>query len=267
MSSTFLNKLLTRLKQGDARSIHLNALPGNFGRLDVYDFINIEQSLHLSFLSNLLTHKKFAFSITIEPHLFNNKTQDEKKIIHKIIKKINHLEQQDKEGFAEHGYHSFAFGYPLLIKRDPDNWERILKAPLFIWYLKIEKDTRKNNTWTIRRDEDQALVFNELLRAHFENNEKIKTDELDILLDDGFLTEDELKMACQSILQKLNVPFIAEENIATLLPCTNKETIESITKESPWLRWCGVFGLYKVQKQSIIKDIEDLLADLEQAFR
>jgi DNA polymerase III delta prime subunit len=260
MSSTFLNKLLTRLKQGDARSIHLNALPGNFGRLDVYDFINIEQSLHLSFLSNLLTHKKFAFSITIEPHLFNNKTQDEKKIIHKIIKKINHLEQQDKEGFAEHGYHSFAFGYPLLIKRDPNNWERILKAPLFIWYLKIEKDTRKNNTWTIRRDEDQALVFNELLRAHFENNEKIKTDELDILLDDGFLTEDELKMACQSILQKLNVPFIAEENIATLLPCTNKETIESITKESPWLRWCGVFGLYKVQKQSIIKDIEDLLA-------
>ena len=43
---SFLDKLLTRLKSGDARSIHLNALPGNFARLDIYDLINIESSLH-----------------------------------------------------------------------------------------------------------------------------------------------------------------------------------------------------------------------------
>ena len=43
------------------------------------------------------------------------------------------------------------------------------------------------------------------------------------------------------------------------MPCTNKETIETITKESAWIRWSGVFGLYKMQKQSIIKDVENLL--------
>ena len=90
-SSSFIEKLLVRLKSGDARSIHLNALPGNFARLDIYDLINIEPSLHLKFLQNLLTKKEFKFSITIEPTLLNTKSADEKKIVQKIIKRLNHL--------------------------------------------------------------------------------------------------------------------------------------------------------------------------------
>ena len=258
-STSFIEKLLVRLKSGDARSIHLNALPGNFARLDIYDLINIEPSLHLKFLGNLLTKKEFKFSVTIEPALLNSKTADEKKIVQKIIKRLNHLDYQEKEEFAEHGYHSFGFGYPLLIKRDPNNSDRILKAPLLIWYLNIEKDSRKNNTWTISRDEEHPLIFNELLQAHFESNEKIKTDDLDILLEDDFVDEKELNEFCKKILDKLNIPFDAATNIATILPCTNKETIETITKESAWIRWSGVFGLYKMQKQSIIKDVENLL--------
>ena len=258
-STSFIEKLLVRLKSGDARSIHLNALPGNFARLDIYDLINIEPSLHLRFLENLLTKKEFKFSVTIEPALLNSKTADEKKIVQKIIKRLNHLDYQEKEEFAEHGYHSFGFGYPLLIKRDPNNSDRILKAPLLIWYLTIEKDSRKNNTWTISRDEEHPLIFNELLQAHFESNEKIKTDDLDFLLEDDFVDEKELNEFCKKILDKLNIPFDAATNIATILPCTNKETIETITKESAWIRWSGVFGLYKMQKQSIIKDVENLL--------
>jgi hypothetical protein len=58
-SSSFIEKLLVRLKSGDARSIHLNALPANFARLDIYDLINIElQVLHLQFLENLLINKR-----------------------------------------------------------------------------------------------------------------------------------------------------------------------------------------------------------------
>lgn len=258
-SNSFIEKLLVRLKSGDARSIHLNALPGNFARLDIYDLMNIEPSLHLKFLENLLTKKEFKFSVTIDPALLNTKPAEEKKIIQKIIKRLNHLDYQEKEEFSEHGYHSFGFGYPLLIKRDPNNPDRILKAPLLIWYLDIEKDTRKNNTWTISRDEEHPLIFNELLQAHFESNEKIKTDDLDILLEDDFVDEKELNEFCKKILDKLNIPFDAATNIATILPCTNKETIETITKESAWIRWSGVFGLYKMQKQSIIKDVENLL--------
>lgn len=258
-SNSFIEKLLVRLKSGDARSIHLNALPGNFARLDIYDLINIEPSLHLKFLENLLTKKEFKFSITVEPTLLNSKSVDEKKIIQKIIKRLNHLDYQEKEEFSEHGYHSFGFGYPLLIKRDPNNPDRILKAPLLIWYLDIEKDTRKNNTWTISRDEQHPLIFNELLQSHFESIEKIKTDDLELLIEDDFVDEPQLNIFCKQLLEKLNIPFDAAENIATILPCTNKETIENITKETAWIRWSGVFGLYKMQKQAIIKDVENLL--------
>jgi len=259
LSSAFIEKLLIRLKSGDARSIHLNALPGNFARLDIYDLINIEPSLHLKFLDNLLTKNEFKFSITIEPALLNNKTADEKKIIQRISKRLNHLDYQNKEEFAEHGYHSFGFGYPLLIKRDPNNPDRILKAPLLIWHLNIEKDTSKNNTWTISRNENHPLIFNELLQSHFENVEKVRTEELEVILEDDFITEIQLNTFCKQLLEILNIPFDASNNIVTLLPCTNKETLENITKETAWIRWSGVFGLYKLQKQSIIKDMELLL--------
>jgi hypothetical protein len=266
LSVAFIEKLLARLKNGDARSIHLNALPANFARLDVYDLMNIEPSLHLKFLDNLLKNRAFKFSITIDPTSLNNKTPEEKKIIQRIIKRLNHLDYQEKEEFAEHGYHSFGFGYPLLIKRDSQHPEKIIKAPLLIWYLNIEKDTHRNNTWTISRTDEHPLVFNELLQAHFENIEQIKTDELERLLEDDFISEMQLNIFCKQLLDKLNIPFDADNNIATLLPCTNKETIENITKETAWIRWSGVLGLYKMQKQSIIKDME-LLLNQKQDFQ
>ena len=259
MTTSFLHKILLRLKSGDARSIHLNALPANFARLDIYDLINIAPSLHLQFLELLLTKETFEFSITINPSDFSKLENEQKKIIQKIIKRLNHLDYQEKEEFAEHGFTSFGFGYPLLIKRDPNNRDKILKAPLLIWYLNIEKDTHKNNSWTISRNEDQPLIFNELLKSHFENNEKIKTDELELLIEEIFLSEKQLIHFCEQLLSKLNIPFQAAENIATILPCTNKETIEIITKDTAWIRWSGVFGLYKMQKQSIIKDVENLI--------
>lgn len=259
IANSFLEKLLTKLKSGDARSIHLNALPGNFARLDIYDLVNIDQSLHLKFLEFLLTKNEFQFSINIDTTLLDNKTADEKKIIQKIAQRLNHLDYQEKEAFAEHGYHSFGFGYPLVIKRDPNNKEKIIKAPLLIWYLTIEKNTQKNNTWTISRKEDQPVVFNELLQSHLESSEKIKTDDIEVLLNDELITEQQLTNLCKVFLEKLNVPFNAKDTIATILPCTNKETIELLSKESTWIRWSGVFGLYKMLKQAIIKDVENLI--------
>lgn len=256
---SFLEKLLTRLKSGDTRSIHLNALPGNFARLDIYDLSNINTSLHLSFLESLLTKKNFRFTITIEPDDSNEKTAEQKKIIQRIIKRLNHLEYQEREEYAEHGYTSFGFGYPLLIKRDPTNPERILKAPLLIWHLSLKKDTQKNNTWIISRTEEQPLIFNELLQSHFESVEKIKTDDLEHFIEDDFIDEKQLIQFCSALLGKFHLSLDEKETLATILPCTNKEAIENYTKEKVWIRWSGVFGLYKMQKQPIIKDVELLL--------
>ena len=46
-----------------------------------------------------------------------------------------------------------------------------------------------------------------------------------------------------------------------IMPCPNRESIEKLTVDAPWIRWSGVFGLYKAQKQPIIHDLESLLAD------
>ncbi|HND45888.1 MAG TPA: hypothetical protein PLC61_05760, partial [Chitinophagales bacterium] len=114
----FLEKLLQKLKGNDARSIHLNALPSNLARIDIYDFMNINQSMHLQFMQELLTKQNFKFSITIDSKVVESKNNEEKKILERLVKKLNHLYYDDKESEQEHGYHSFGFGYPLLIKRD-----------------------------------------------------------------------------------------------------------------------------------------------------
>ena len=144
----FLEKLLKKLKTGDSRGIHLNALPGNFARLDIYDLVNIELSLHLKFLTELLTKPSFSFSITIDPKLTKGKSKVEADLINKIIKRLNFMCIQEQDLFQEEGTKTFAFGYPILIKRDPLNPKKIIKAPIAIWYLEIVKDTNRRRFTT-----------------------------------------------------------------------------------------------------------------------
>ena len=91
----------------------------------------------------------------------------------------------------------------------------------------------------------------------------VRDEDLELLLEEDFIDEKQLNEFCKKLLEKLNIPFDVANNIATLLPCTNKETIETLTKETAWIRWSGVLGLYKMQKQSIIKDVENLLGSQE----
>jgi hypothetical protein len=81
-------------------------------------------------------------------------------------------------------------------------------------------------------------------------------------MEDDFLNEKQLNDFLRTITgSKLNIPFQAARkhcNYFTLYEY--KETIETILqKKAAWIRWSGVFGLYKMQKQSIIKDVENLL--------
>ncbi|MEZ4879618.1 MAG: DUF4011 domain-containing protein [Chitinophagales bacterium] len=259
LNTTFLDKLLLKLKSGDARSIHLNALPGNYARLDIYDLVNIEQSLHLKFLELLLTQRNFKFEITVDNKALSNKSEDEKNIIKKLIKKLNYIYYQEQDELAEHGYHSFGFGYPLLLKRDSQKPDKIIKAPLFIWYLQIERSNSKQNTWIISRDENHPLIFNEPLKSYLESNEQIKVADTPDFVEEEMISETQLLQFCENLLLQLNTKNELSKDIATILPCTNKEAIEILSKEHPWIRFSGVFGLYKTQKQSIIADVEQLI--------
>ncbi len=258
VSSSFIDKLITRLKSGDSRSIHLNALPGNFARLDVFDFRNIQQSLHLDFLNELLTKENFSFKITIDFTKVPKENEDQLKGLNKTAKRLNHLYYQEKEAFEQFGYSSFGFGYPLLIFRDAENPKKIIKAPLFIWYLELKKDTTQSNTWRLHKSDEQAVIFNEVLQSYLEKNYQVKTDDIADLVEEDFFTERKLINCCELLLQRLNGQFDAESAIPTILPCTNKESLELLTKQTPWLRWSGVLGMYKTQKQSIINDLEQL---------
>lgn len=258
-NNEFLEKLLQKLKSSDARSIHLNALPSNYSRIDIYDFVNINQSLHLQFLNELLSKQNFKFSISIDANTSKNKTTEEKTLIDRLIKKLNSLYYDEQESEQQFGYNSFGFGYPLLIKRDVSSKDKIIKAPLFIWYLKIERDTRKSNTWHISRNEDLSVVLNPILMSYLQSNEKISLAELYDFLDDDLVTEQELLKSIELITEKLGNKQTFESYAATILPCANKDSIEVLTKDEAWVRFSGVFGLYKTMKQSIINDVETII--------
>ena len=59
--------------------------------------------------------------------------------------------------------------------------------------------------------------------------------------------------------KKLGTTTTSFDTEVKVLPVTNRESIEKLTGDDPWIRWSGVFGLYRMQKQSIIRDIEHLL--------
>ncbi|HMV03884.1 MAG TPA: AAA domain-containing protein, partial [Chitinophagales bacterium] len=127
------------------------------------------------------------------------------------------------------------------------------------WYLKIERDTRKSNTWIISRNEDLPVVVNPVLLSYLQGIERISLSELNEFVDDDLVTEQELLNTVELISERLGNKQVIEPKIATVLPCTNKEAIENLTKEQAWIRFSGVFGLYKTIKQSIINDVETII--------
>jgi len=251
----FIDKLIQKLKSGDARSIHLNALPGRYARLDLHDLKLIEPGLANEFLKKLLSGQPFSFNIKIEATKYSLLPTEERKAVQRIIKRLNTLYYQEQDEYAEHGTLSFGFGYPLLIQKDPANPARILKAPLLIWHLQIDRHTQHSNTWTIRRTEDQAVLFNEVYTTHMENTSGVKWPAGIHPDEEEDFTATQLEQLCKSVLAALDIEAPEKILQADIQPCSDKEQIERTGKEKTYIRWSGVFGLYKTQKQPIIQDL------------
>ncbi len=251
-SKHYLDNLIRKLKTGNLRSKHLNAISENLGQLDVYDLSNINQSLHLKFLNRLLTKRVFNFSFSIDPKQIEKKDS----ILSKIIRKLDFIIYNYQDEFLEFGTKSFAFGYPLLIKRDPLKPEKVLKAPLLIWYLNIERDLSKSLTWKLSRNENHPVVFNELLHSQLKSSDKIDLDTILEHLEKDIIDETTLLNICKGVLEKIGAAPMNQDTEVKILPCPNKNSIQKITEYAPCIRWSGIFGLFKTPKQSIIKDLE-----------
>jgi len=277
---TFLRALRDKLKGGNIRSIHLNALPGRYAtRLDFASLDNIKSGLARTFLDTLLTKANFEFEITFDKIDLNAISGEDQKRLGLISKRLNSLCYENDDNFKEHGIKTFGFGYPIIIKPSRQDPKKIIKAPLFIWPLEILKSRNKANTWSILRNKTQNVIgkiidseihsinLNDVLIAYLKADENISIPQInEELLEDAIIDRKELMDECFSFLQAFNGELNSnlKENlynkfleIPTIIP--DAPALESVTNNSPWIYFGGVFGLYRTQKESIITDIDKII--------
>jgi len=260
----FVNKILEKLKVGNSRSIHLNAIPGNLKtRLDLYDLANVEQNMPKNFIDTILNKDIFSFQISYDKINLGKLNDEEKNKLQRISTRLNNIVIENDDSFLEFGLKNFGFGYPLLIKRDRKDPEKIIKAPLIIWHLDIERSFQKKNTWTIKKEEDSSIKINELLMSHLSKDESIKMERItNETLEDGFLDKNNFIKIIKNILAQLN---IQTDNPETRLErCLDAKQIESIQNSKPWIQWSGIFGIYRSQNETIIHATEELLERLDE---
>lgn len=255
----FIKRLLEKLKVGNTCSIHLNAIPGRSAtRLDLLQLSHVDQGMPHAFIETILGNDSFSFVISYDKIDLGDINEEEKKKLALISKRLNTLVIENTDNFLEFGLKNFGFGYPILIKRDRNNPEKIIKAPLFIWHLDIERSYQNKNTWTINKDEDSPIKINELLVSHLAKDETIKIEKLSKeILEDGILDKDELLELTQNILNQLNTET---ENLELKVEkCPDVKQIEAIANSKPWIQWSGIFGMYRSQNETIIHATEELL--------
>lgn len=261
-SIEFLKQLSQRLKTGNLRSIHLNALPGKYAtRLDLFRFDIIKKGLAKQFFyENLLKCPSFAFRISFSGIDLNSLDSEQKNDLNSVARKLNSIDYENIDTHLEHGIKSFGLGYPLLIKRDKKEPKRIIKAPLIIWDLDIRKSSRVQNEWILSRDEDYAITLNQVLISYLAENVNIAINGLnDDYLDDGLIDSKELLQISEQLISQVGVEVDKSKFNLDLVPCPSRETIENITPDRAWICWSGILGLYRTQKESLINDIEAII--------
>lgn len=251
-----IEKLIQKLKSGDLRSIHLDALPGRYARLDVTELDIIDPEMSQDFLKKIAGGQNFTFSVKIDASKYSLRQVEERKSIQRIIKKLNTLYYQEQDEFAEYGTLSFGWGFPLLLIKDPGNPAKTLKAPLLIWKLDIDKNTSNSNSWTIRRTDDHDVYFNEVLQTHFEQFLGEKWEDPFQTLQTDSINVEAIQKICDFVSEKLHIDKI---NIGSQLSaCGNKDQVEAAATKQAQIVPSGVLGMYKSQKQPIIQDLLQL---------
>lgn len=260
----FIEKLLSKLKTGNSRSIHLNALPGNrVTRLDLHRFNQIEKDLGKSFLDTILSEQSFNFEINYNNLKLEESDEAEKKKLALLTRKLDNICIENEDSYLEFGIKNFSFGYPVLIKRDNSDPSKIIKAPIFIWNLDIRREYNRKNTWVISRDENSEVKINEVLKSHLLKDESISLDDIPKeFLEDGVIDKGELLDVCNSILKKLNLEKTVSSTGVEKLPDT--KIIPDILGDNGYIHMGGIFGIFRSQKQTIIESTEKLLENIDE---
>jgi len=284
-----------KLKTGNRRGVHLNAIPGNSRyKFDLARLSEIHKSLPEHFIINLLTQKNVNFKFSIHDKIVDEVSKvlekdsiyllnDEKEETENNITEVSQSKDKTKQTAleklslslenlifqneviqSEKGINSLGFGFPILIRKDMDG--QISASPILIWSVTI-KPVNELNTWEISRTEDDPIYVNEVLINHLQSDSGITLEQIsEEMLADGKIDKQELLQICQTLLSQLkitqNLDFILNnyEEIPLIKPKTSYEDQLQNNGDATIIK-SGVFSIFEVQKQNIINDYESLKRD------
>ena len=266
ISEKLIKELQNRLKVGNRRGVHLNALPGKSRyKFDLTRLKAYSEDLPERFITDLLSKLPLSFEISWTNNSIDlNKLDDKEKLeLIKISKSLENLIFQTNSIESEKGINTFGFGYPLLIRRDNlDN--KLTVAPILIWSLKILRG-KNSGTWIIKREEEDPIYVNEVLINHLQNDAQVSIDKLTSEhLDDGLIDQKELIEICCDLIRKINVGHISgleeelKKKIKSVKPIPEKSFLEKLplTSTNAFIESSGLFSIFEVQKQNIIQDYD-----------
>lgn len=264
----FLDNLKQKLSTGNRRSIYLNAVPDQYlTRLDVSNLDTLQEGLTNDFLSSLFSQANF--SCLVQPSPSNDPAVQKKQ--KSILRRLQSITIENQDHFSEQGVKTFSFGFPILVMRDLKDPTKIIKAPLLIWSLDIERSFGSVNQWQISRQEDYAVVTNMVLNSYLMSQAQIQLQPIyDQLLEDAILDRDELAKMVFLHLKQLSptLPNHMEGTFRQILqqpltPLPSSKKIAQMPLEAPTVLWSGVFGLFRSQKESIINDIDHFATNID----
>lgn len=272
LNKKLLTELQNRLKVGNRRGVHLNAIPSNSRyKFDLHRLSFIDKNLPNDFIQSLLTDIPLKFKISWNENIedLNNLFEDEQVQIVKITKAFENLINQTEAIESEKGINTFGFGFPLLVRRDKaDN--KLTVAPILIWNLKIKR-LNEFNTWEISRSDDDPIYLNEVLINHIQSDTNIEIERLtNEMLEDGLIDKNELIQICTKLLNTINISSqndlenIFNEKLTNIVSIKDKAHFEKlpINYSKSIIEFGGIFSIFEVQKQNIINEY-DTLKELE----
>lgn len=269
LTEKLLAELQRRLKIGNRRGVHLNAIPANSRyKFDLNRLSYIDKNLPDNFVNALLSELPLKFRISWKDNVpdLNSLFEEDQSQLVRITKAFENLINQTEAIEAEKGINTFGFGFPILARRDrADN--KLTVAPILIWSLRIKR-TKEFNTWEILRNEEDPIYINEILINHLQSDSNIEIEQIPSeMLDDGLIHKTELIEICSNLIRAVNTtsPADLEETFKTkldkIIPIGDKAHYDKLPLNSTnsFIDFGGLFSIFEVQKQNIINDYGNLM--------
>ncbi len=231
--------LLTELKQ----SIFWDALPHN--QLDRIDFLDLQPN-------------DFQFPFRWMRQLLDNPTvQVMFSPAPSLAKQIKHLYYEGQIDFAENGYYPLGFGYPLLLQPDPEEPNKHIAAPLFIWQLHLKPNPEHPGDWIIERKPNAPIQANEFLLYYLKNRHQLN---LSALTRDALANNQITQLDLLKVSNEIALHLGLEGNISTInaTKIPKGQELDDILTAGGAISWSGTIGIYppKSAKNLYILDAE-----------